>query len=189
MQINSKRAPECSSPSCHLRRRCFGLWLKRYHLKILFLFFSSGGHFVQQSWMAWAILAVVITRNISVKLFWIQTSGSWDVVENYLELWWLFSWAEQNQMCNLFIWHYGEHSCEVILNLNMWFRTCCFKKRFTDRGTKDHAQWTKINPNSSHWAFWFMGRVYFIFITKHHSWWDNKLNISQMFLFSIAHLH
>ena len=23
--------------------------------------------------------------------------------------------------------HYGEHSCENILNLNQWFRRCCLK--------------------------------------------------------------
>ena len=33
----------------------------------------------------------------------------------------------------------GEHSCEIILNLDLWFRMGCLKKKFTDdaQGTMD----------------------------------------------------
>ena len=33
----------------------------------------------------------------------------------------------------------GEHSCEIILNLDLWIRMGCLKKRFTDdaQGTMD----------------------------------------------------
>ena len=34
-------------------------------------------------------------------------------------------------MCNFGRAHYGEHSCEIIRNLNQWF-TCPLKKQFTD---------------------------------------------------------
>ena len=44
-------------------------------------------------------------------------------------------------MCNFGKRHYGEHSCEVILNLDQWFR-CGLKK--------DYAHRTKIDHNSSH---------------------------------------
>ena len=32
--------------------------------------------------------------------------------------------TEQNPLCNFGRWHYGEHSLEIILNLDQWFRRC-----------------------------------------------------------------
>ena len=47
-------------------------------------------------------------------------------------------------LCNFGRRHYEEHSCEVILNLDKWFRRRCrLKKKCTD------ARWTKLDHNSS----------------------------------------
>ena len=53
--------------------------------------------------------------------------------------------VEQNHLCNFGRGHYGEPSCEVILNLDQWFRRRChLKKRlWTD------ARQTKTDHNSS----------------------------------------
>ena len=47
---------------------------------------------------------------------------------SYLELWQLPCSVEWNHLCNFGRGHYGEHSCEIILNLDQWFRRCCLKK-------------------------------------------------------------
>ena len=40
---------------------------------------------------------------------------------------------ERNQFCNFGRGHIGEHSCEVILNMDQWFRRRCrLKKKFTN---------------------------------------------------------
>ena len=41
--------------------------------------------------------------------------------------------------------HYGKHSCEIILNLDQWFRRCRLEKKFTttDGHTPD-ARWRHI---------------------------------------------
>ena len=45
--------------------------------------------------------------------------------------------------------HHGEHSCEIILYLDQWFRRrCCLKKSL-----RTESQWTKTDHNSSPWAF------------------------------------
>ena len=42
---------------------------------------------------------------------------------SYLELWQPFSSAERNHLCN-----FGRAShCEIILNLDVWYRRCCLK--------------------------------------------------------------
>ena len=85
-----------------------------------------------------AILVDGIMRNISEKLFWIWTSGSVDVVEDvsHLELWQPLCSVERNHICNFCRGHYGEHSCEIILNLNQWFRGRCRYRRSTTDGHK-----------------------------------------------------
>ena len=52
-------------------------------------------------------------------------------------------------LCNFERGHHGEHSCEVIWNLDQWFRRRCrLRKRLrTDRRR------TKTDHNSSPWAF------------------------------------
>ena len=65
-----------------------------------------------------------------MNLFWIWASGSGDVVKkiSYLELCPPSYSAEQNYLCNFERGHHGEHSCEVIWNLDQWFRRrCCLK--------------------------------------------------------------
>ena len=85
-------------------------------------------------------------RNNSVKILSIRTSGSGDVVSNifYLELGQPSCLAEQNHLCNNRREHYGEQSCKIILNLDLWFRRRYhLKEMFTDNG-----RWTKTNHNS-----------------------------------------
>ena len=41
---------------------------------------------------------------------------------SYLELWQPFCSADQNHLCNIGRGHYEEHFCEIILNLDQWFR-------------------------------------------------------------------
>ena len=47
---------------------------------------------------------------------------------SYLELWRLFCSAGQNHLCNFGRRHHEEKFCEIILNLDQWFkRRCCLK--------------------------------------------------------------
>ena len=49
---------------------------------------------------------------------------------SYLHLWWpscLTMLTEQNHLGNFRGGHYEEHFCEIILNLDEWFRRCRFK--------------------------------------------------------------
>ena len=45
----------------------------------------------------------------------------------YLELWRHFCSAEQNHLCNFSRSHQEEQFCEIILNLDQWFRRCRLK--------------------------------------------------------------
>ena len=38
------------------------------------------------------------------------------------QLWWTSCSLEQNLLCNFDREHFEEHSCEIILNLDQWFR-------------------------------------------------------------------
>ena len=51
-------------------------WFRRRCVLKIFLIWSSGGPFVQQSWTICAIFVEGIRKKNSVKLFWICTSGS-----------------------------------------------------------------------------------------------------------------
>ena len=46
---------------------------------------------------------------------------------SYLELWWPICSANRNHLCTFGPGHYGEHFCEIISNLDQWFRRCCLK--------------------------------------------------------------
>ena len=47
---------------------------------------------------------------------------------SYLELWWPFCFAEQNHLRYFGRGHHEENFCEIILNLDQWFRrTWCLK--------------------------------------------------------------
>ena len=47
---------------------------------------------------------------------------------SYLELWQPLCSAEQNHLCNSGSGHHEEQFCEIILNLDHWFRrTSCLK--------------------------------------------------------------
>ena len=39
---------------------------------------------------------------------------------------------EWNHLCNFGGGHYEEHPCEIILNLDQWFRRCSLKKKIMD---------------------------------------------------------
>ena len=69
----------------------------------------------------------------------VRTNTRFTVVQNelsfkksYLELWRPSSSAKLHHLCNFGRGLYGEHSCEIILNLDKWFRRCRLKKKFTD---------------------------------------------------------
>ena len=49
---------------------------------------------------------------------------------SYLELWGPFCSAEQNHLCNFQRRYYEEQFCEIILNLDQWFRRKCHLKIF-----------------------------------------------------------
>ena len=78
------------------------------------IYFLSGALF---SGIICAILVEGIMGNNSVNLFRIWASGSGDFVKkiSHLELWRPSCSMEQ---CNFERGHHGEHSCEVILNLD-----------------------------------------------------------------------
>ena len=65
-------------------------------------------------------------RDNSVKKISIGASGSGDIV-SYLELWQPFCSVEQNYLCNFSRRHHEEQLCEIILNLDQWYRRCCLK--------------------------------------------------------------
>ena len=46
---------------------------------------------------------------------------------SYLELWWPFCSAEQNHLFNFGRGYQEEQFCEIILNLDQWFRRCHLK--------------------------------------------------------------
>ena len=48
---------------------------------------------------------------------------------SYLELWWPLCSVERNHLCNFGRWYYEDQCCEIILNLNQWFRRC-LKRHF-----------------------------------------------------------
>ena len=49
---------------------------------------------------------------------------------SYLELWWPICSAEQNHVCNFGRGYYEEQFCEIILNLDQWFRRKCLLNIF-----------------------------------------------------------
>ena len=78
------------------------------------------------------ILVECIMRNNSVMFFLIWISGSGDIVQktSYLELWQSSCLMQQNHLCNFGRWQHGEYSCEVIWNLDQWFKRRCRLKTF-----------------------------------------------------------
>ena len=49
---------------------------------------------------------------------------------SYLELWRSFCSVEQKHLCNFGKGHYEEQFCEIITNLDQWFRRRCLLKIF-----------------------------------------------------------
>ena len=52
---------------------------------------------------------------------------------SYLELWYPFCSAEQNHLGNFRRGYHEEQFCEIILNLDHWFRRKCCLKDFLSR--------------------------------------------------------
>ena len=46
---------------------------------------------------------------------------------SYLELWQSLCSVEWNHFCNFGRRHHEEQFCDIILNLDQWFRRCCLK--------------------------------------------------------------
>ena len=101
--------------------------------------------FSSVEWNHCAIWVEGIIKNFNVKLYEIGTSGSRDVVLkiSYVELWRPSCSVERNHLCNFERGHHGEHSCEVIWNLDQWFRRCRLKKKFTDDGCITNKEWSQ----------------------------------------------
>ena len=57
---------------------------------------------------------------------------------SYLELWQPFCSAEQNHLCNFGREYLEEQFCEIILNLDQWFRRRCVLKIFLIWSFGDH---------------------------------------------------
>ena len=57
---------------------------------------------------------------------------------SYLELWQLFSYAELNNLCDFGRGYHKEQFCEIILNLDQWFRRRCIFKIFLIWSSGDH---------------------------------------------------
>ena len=49
---------------------------------------------------------------------------------SYLELWQSLCSVDKNHLCNFDKGHYEEQFCEIILNLDQWFRRRCLLKIF-----------------------------------------------------------
>ena len=94
-----------------------------------FLIWSSGGPFVIQRGTICAILVEGIKRYNSVKLFEFGPVFQEMPFKNisYLELWQPLCSAERNHLFNFGRRHHKEQFCEIILNLDQWFRRrSCF---------------------------------------------------------------
>ena len=52
---------------------------------------------------------------------------------SYVELWWPFCLAEQNHLCNYGRRYQEKQFCEIILNLDQWFRRKCHFKDVLSR--------------------------------------------------------
>ena len=93
-------------------------WFRRYRLKI-FLIWSSGSPFVQQSGTICAILVEGIIKYNSVNDFefgLVVQEMPKDIF--YLELWRPFCSAERNHLCNFGRGYQEEQFYEIIFNLD-----------------------------------------------------------------------
>ena len=57
---------------------------------------------------------------------------------SYLELWQPFCSAERNLLCNIDSIYYEDQFCEMILNLDQWFRRRCLLKIFNIWSSGNH---------------------------------------------------
>ena len=95
----------------------------------IFLIWSSGGPRVQWSKTIYAIVKEGIIGNIHVKLCEngpvVQEMSFTNI--SYLGLVLPFCSVERNHLCNFGKGLYEEQFCEIILNLDQWFRRCLLK--------------------------------------------------------------
>ena len=59
---------------------------------------------------------------------------------SYAQLWWPFCSAVQSHLDNFGTAHYEEHSSEIILNLDQWYRRCHLKT-FLIYSSGGHLVW------------------------------------------------
>ena len=64
---------------------------------------------------------------------------------SYLELWWPLCSAEWNHLCNFGRVYYQEQFCEIILNLDQWFRRCLSKILLNWSSGIPFVQWSGTN--------------------------------------------
>ena len=89
-----------------------------------FLIWSSSGPPVRWSGTIFVILKKGIMENIHVKLYKlgpvVQEMSFKDM--SYLELWQSLCSVDWNHLCSIRRRHPEDQSCEIILNLEQWFR-------------------------------------------------------------------
>ena len=138
--------------SCEDIRNLDQWFRSRCCLKI-FLIWSSGGPFVQQSGTICAIIVEGIMKNIHVKSInldqWFRSSIVWKI--SYLEVWRPSCSVERNHLCNFertslgtFMWSYMKFWPMVQEEMS-------FKEKVNTRQTG--GQWTKTDQYRSPWAF------------------------------------
>ena len=137
-------------------------WFRRRCRLKVFLIWSSGSPFVRRSVTICAILEEGIQRNNSVKLFWpvVQEEMSFEDI-SYLELWQPLCSVDWNHLCIIGRRHHEEQPCEIILNLDQWFRRKClfliwsYGSPFVQRSVTNCAILAEgIKRNNSVKLFW-----------------------------------
>ena len=61
----------------------------------------------------------------------------------YLELWWPFCSVKWNHLCNFGREYQEEQFCEIILNLDQWFRRRYHLKYFLSGALTASVRWSK----------------------------------------------
>ena len=69
---------------------------------------------------------------------------------SYLELWWPFSSTEQHHLCKFCRVHQEEQFCEIILNLDQWFRMRCHLK-YSLSGALTALMFGRVKPFMQFW--------------------------------------
>ena len=133
------------------------------------------------------ILVECIMRNNSVIFFefgqWFRRCRLQDFLSGALAV---LLFGAANHLCNFENWHHGEYSCEVIWNLDQWFKKRCRLKTFLSRALTA-LLFSRPKPFSN------FGRRYheeqFCEIILHLDQWFRRNCRSKVFLIWISSSH